>query len=212
MDREEQFTGAVSAASPLAMVTISCGLGERRTMQMALNISAADEPDIQNEMLDRAMRIMDRQQARYDLDGKEANFKQVGLNTRNMIAGMAVAKSVVDNQIASLTAQLEGKTEAREALWSEGYDAHVKSGRAGAYKPKGFEDQRLKVAESEIAKLRSALEAAPNDAERERANLVTSIQRNQFDLKERRKEINGLRAMAGLELNTEFSEEENKQV
>lgn len=213
MDREpDGFPGKVSAANPLAMVTISCGLGDRRTMQMAINISAADDLDVQNAMLDQAMGLMDRQQARYDLEELEKNFTQVGLTTRNLIAAMSGADIEVKTRVERLKAELAGKEEGRKAIHDEAYGAHVSSGRRGEFKPAGLVQQRLNAADIEIQKTKDAIEAAPADAAQHRATLIQNVLRHQEDIRIRRLKINDLRALAGLPLNREYEDAENAKV
>lgn len=209
---QEKFSGTASGASPLSAVTISCALGERRTMQIAVNLCFSDPVELQNQTLDNAMHLCDRQQARYDLEQLEINFRQVGLNTRNMLAGLRTADCALEAQVATLTATLEGQQEARQSIYDEGYTAHTKSNKRGAYEPGGFIKNRLQGADIEIAKTKAALEAAPRDAEQHRGNLIASLQRNQTDLRERREKINQSRTIAGLPLNDEYSEEENAKV
>lgn len=211
MDREPNDL-PVSAASPLAMVTVTCNLGGERQMQMAINISAADPVDIQNAMLDGAMQVMDRQKARYDLEKVEEQFRQVGMNLRNMLAGKPIADNVLANQVASLQAQIQGKTEAVDEITKDAYNAHASSGRKGAYKADNLTRSRLAAADSEIAKLKLALEAAPRDAAQEREKLVNSIQRYQEDMVQRRKQVNDLRKAAGLDPNEDFMAEQTEKV
>ena len=212
MDREDNFTGAVSAVSPLAAATISCSLGDRRSMQIAINISCSDPAEVQDAMLDNAMRRMDRQQARYDLEGLEDKFNVVGMNTRQLIASLTGADVELNTRLARMKAELAGKEEGRKEIHDEAYNEHVASQRRGEFKPKGSVLQRLNVADSEIGKTRAAIEAAPADAAQQRHQLVQTIQRNQEDLRLRRKQINDLRGLAGLGTNTEYEDAENAKV
>ena len=147
MDREDNFTGAVSAVSPLAAATISCSLGDRRSMQIAINISCSDPAEVQDAMLDNAMRRMDRQQARYDLEGLEDKFNVVGMNTRQLIASLTGADVELNTRLARMKAELAGKEEGRKEIHDEAYNEHVASQRRGEFKPKGSVLQRLNVAD-----------------------------------------------------------------
>lgn len=211
MDREDA-TALVSGASPLSAVTITCGLGERRQMQIAVNLCFSDPPEMQNRILDNAMALADRQQARYDLEKDEESFRQVGMNIRNMLAGMGIAENVLKNQIAGLKAQIEGVSEAAKEVHDVAYSAHGTSGRRGEFKATGVTLQKLNAAEAEKNKLVAALEAAPRDAEQERMKLVASIQRYQEDLAARRSKINDMRQMAGLNANEDFMDEQTAKV
>lgn len=210
-DRDE-FSGVASGVNPLAAATISCSLGDRRSMQIAINISCADPPEVQDAMLDNAMRRMDRQQARYDLEGLEDKFNVVGMNTRQLIASLTGADVELKTRVARLKAELTGKEEGRKEIHDEAYNEHVSSQRRGEFKPKGSVLQRLNLADNEIAKTRAAIEAAPADAAQQRHQLVQTILRNQEDLRLRRKQINDLRGLAGLGLNTEYEDAENAKV
>ena len=210
-DRDD-FSGVASGVNPLAMVTISCSLGDRRSMQMAINVSAADPVEVQNEMLDSAMRLMDRQQARYDLEGLEDKFNVVGMNTRQLIASLTGADVELKTRLAGMAAKLAGQEEGRKEIHDEAYNEHTVSGRRGEFKPKGVTLQKLNAADIEIAKTKAAIEAAPADAAQQRHQLVQTILRNQEDLRLRRKQINDLRGLAGLNLNTEYEDAENAKV
>lgn len=208
----DEAAGVASAASPLAAVTISCSLGERRQMQMSINISCADPVEVQNAMLDNAMQRMDRQQARYDLEKLEENFQLVGLNTRNAILALNSADIAQKSQVERLKAELEGKREARVEVFNKAYGEHTAGNRKGEFVPKGFVRANLSRMDADIQKTVDAIEAAPKDAEQEKGKIVGSIQRNQEDLRQRRKQINDLRHLAGLEPTTEFEDAESAKV
>lgn len=213
MDKDHDgFAAPVAAINPLAAVTITCGLGERRQIQIALNISCDHPPEVQDAMLDQAMRRLDRQQARYDLEKLEENFQLVGLNTRNAILALDSAGATLKAQIERLKAELAGKEEGRKAIHDEAYAEWTKSGRRGAFNPKGSVLQKLNLADADIRKTKEAIEAAPRDAEQERAKIVGGVQRGQEDLRLRRRQINDLRKLAGLDPTTEFEDVENAKV
>lgn len=208
----DDFTGKVSAASPLSAVTITCGLGDRRQMQIAVNLCFSDPVEVQNNILDGAMMLMDRQQARYDLEELEKNFTQVGLTTRNLIAAMSGAEVEVKGRVERLKAELSGKEEGRKQVHDDAYAEHKASGRRGEFKPRGVDLQKLNAADIEIKKTMDAIVAAPADAAQHRATLVQNVQRHQEDLRVRRLKINDLRLLAGLAPNTEYEDAENAKV
>lgn len=208
----DDFTGKVSAASPLSAVTITCGLGDRRQMQIAVNLCFSDPVEVQNSILDGAMMLMDRQQARYDLEELEKNFTQVGLTTRNLIAAMSGAEVEVKGRVERLKAELAGKEEGRKQVHDDAYADHKVSGRRGEFAPKGNILQKLNVMDADIQKTRDAIVAAPADAAQHRATLVQNVQRHQEDLRVRRLKINDLRLLAGLAPNTEYEDAENAKV
>lgn len=212
MDRDQQaFAGAAVRPEPVVAVTITCNLGGERQMQLAAHFNRDASEEEQNAILDRVMRTADRQKARYDLEKLEENFNLCGLNTRNVITAMGAAESELKTRVARLKIELVAKEEARKDVHDEAYQAHAKD-RSGPFVPKGHILQRLNAMDLEIANARAAVEAAPKDAEQERAKLIASIQRNQEDLRIRRKQINDLRQLAGLSPNTEFTDAETAEV
>ncbi len=213
MGREnEDFTGTVLKPEPVIAVTITCNLGGERQMNLAAHFERDTPAAEQNAILDRVMAIADRQKARYDLDKEEENFKIVGLNTRNAILAISSAEETTKSQIERLKIELGAKEEARQEIFKAAYDSHVASGRRGEFVPKGVILQKINLADAEIAKTRAALTAAPADAEQHRKQLVGSIQRNQEDMRLRRKHINELRSIAGLPPNDDFMDAETAQV
>jgi hypothetical protein len=208
----EEFAGTILKPEPVVAVTITCNLGGERQMSLAAHFERDMPAEQQNEILDRVMKVADRQKARYDLDKEEENFKIVGLNTRNAILAISAGEATANSQIERLKIELAAKIEAREEVFKAAYDAHATSGRRGTFEPKGVILQKLNLADSEIGKTRAALEAAPADAAQHRAQLVGSIQRNQEDMRIRRKRINELRGIAGLPPNDDFIDAEMTQV
>lgn len=213
MDRDaESFSGAVVRQEPVVAVTITCNLGQSRQMQLAAHFGRDEDAAVQNEVLDRISGLADRQKARYDLDDEEKNFRTVGLNLRNMIAGMGIAEKVLANQISEIKAKILGYQDAKKEAFNNGAEAWAGSGRKGAFQPNGHLNSQLKAIDAEIARAKQALEAAPKDAAQERGKLVNNIQRYQEDLGVRRAAIDGMRKIAGLEPNTEFLDEQNLEV
>lgn len=194
----------VSLASPLAAVTITCGLGDRRQMQMAINISGADPLDLQNEMLDRAMVLLDRQQARYDLSKLESEFEEAARHLRNFLNSIPIAEQTAKHQLAVLKTQLAAQREAREEVYKQGYDVHMKT-RKGVYEPSGALKGRLNGMDIDIRKSEEAISAVPNDLEQGRQKALETVNRYQEDLKKRRVAINDLRHVAGMPEHTAFA-------
>jgi hypothetical protein len=210
-DRDE-FTASVLKPEPVVAVTVTCNLGGERQMQLAAHFNRDASPDEQNEILDKVMKVADRQKARYDLEKLEENFNTCGLNTRNLLAGLPVADNVQKMQIGKLKVELQAKEEARKEVYEAGYNDHVSGHRRGNFEPKGNLKQRLAVMDADIQKVKDAIEAAPKDAAQEREKLVNTIRRHQEDLRLRRKVINDLRGLAGLSPNIEFEDAENEKV
>lgn len=208
----EDFSGTILKSEPVVAVTITCNLGGERQMNLAAHFERDASPEEQNAILDRVMKIADRQKARYDLEKEEENFKVVGLNTRNALLAIEAGEMASKSQLERLKIELQAKEEARKEIHDHAYSDHVSSGRRGDFKPRGVDLQRLNAADIEIAKTRSAIEAVPADAAQHRAQIVGSIQRNQEDMRIRRKRINELRAMAGLPENDDFMDAENAKV
>lgn len=213
MNKEnEDFTGVALKPEPVVAVTIVCQLGNERQINLAAHFGRDDDPDEQNRILDQVMKIADRQKAKYDLKTLEENFNMVGLNTRNFLTAYQGAGLELKTRVARLKVEVQAKREAKDEIEKAGYDKHVSDGRSGSYKPKGYDLQRMNLADTEIANLMAAIEAAPKDAEQEKAKAVNTIQRNQEDLRLRRKVINDLRSLAGLSANEDFMDAETAEV
>lgn len=210
-DRDD-FTAAVTKPEPVVAVTVTCNLGGERQMQLAAHFGRDASPEEQNVILDKVMKVADRQKARYDLEKLEENFNVCGMNTRNLLAGLPVADNVQKMHVAKLKIELDAKVEARDEVNKEGYEAWQKSGKRGTYKAGGHLANRLATMDADIQKVRDAIAAAPKDADQEREKLVNTIKRHQEDLRLRRKVINDTRGLAGLSPNTEFEDAENAKV
>jgi len=210
--QNENFSGVTLKPEPVVAVTVVCQLGNERQINLAAHFNRDDEPEEQNRILDQVMRIADRQKAKYDLKTLEENFNIVGLNTRNFLMAYAGAGLELKTRIAKLKIELDAKEEARKEVHDAAYAEFRAAGRSGTFRPKGHDLQRMNLADSEIANLRAAIEAAPKDAEQEKAKSVNTIQRNQEDLRLRRKVINDLRSLAGLSPNEEFMDAETAEV
>lgn len=213
MNKEnEDFTGVVLKPEPVVAVTVTCNLGGERQLNLAAHFERDAEPDEQNRILDQVMKIADRQKARYDLEKLEESFQIVGLNTRNAVLALNSADIALKSQVERMKAELEGKREARAEVFNKAYADHTDAGRKGTFTPKGFVAANLTRMDADIQKTLDAIEAAPKDAEQEKGKIVASIQRNQEDLRLRRKQVNDLRLLAGLLANTEFEDAENAKV
>ena len=208
----EEITPHVSLASPLGAVTITAALGDRRQIQMALNISAADPIELQNEMLDRAMALMDRQAARYDLEKLERQAEETGRHLRNFLNAIPVAEKTAAHQLAALKVELAAKKDLRDGIYKDGYDAHVNGGRRGEYKPAGAVLNKLNAADADIRKVEEAIAALPNDTAQHRQQTVINIHKYQDDLREQRRKINDLRSLAGLPAYDLFLSEQEAKV
>lgn len=202
----------VSLASPLAAVKIAVALGDRRQMEMAINISAADPPEVQDAMLQNALDRMDRIQARYDLEQLEKRFEETGRHLRNFLNAIPVAEQAEKHRTAVLNVELATKRDARKEAYEEGYNAHVSSGRKGTYEPKGALLSRLNGMDAEIRKVEEAIAALPNDTAQHKATTVTNIQKYQDDLRDQRRKINDLRTLAGLPAYELFMVEQEAKV
>lgn len=208
----DAFIEAQVKPEPVVAVSVTCNLGGERQMQLNAHFGRDESPEEQNRILDGVMRIADRQKARYDLEKLEDNFNVVGINTRNLLAGLPIADNVEKIKVAKLKLELAAKEDARKEVYQGGYNDHVNNHRKGEFEPKGAFKQRLSVMDMEIQKVRDAVLASPNDAVQEREKLVNTIRRYQEDMRIKRVQINDLRRLAGLNANTEFEDVENEKV
>ena len=208
----EDFAGLALKPEPVVAVTVTCNLGGERQMNLAAHFERDASPEEQNRILDQVMRIADRQKARYDLEKMEENFQVVGMNTRNFLLAMGGAEMELKTRVARLKIEAQAKRDAKKEIHDAAYNEHIASGRRGEFKPKGGDLQRMNLADAEIAKLEAAIEAAPKDADQERAKSVATIQRHQEDLRIRRRQINDLRQLAGLPAYEEYMDAETAKV
>lgn len=206
---QEEIKPHVSMASPLGAVTITAALGDRRQIQMAINVSAADPIDLQNEMLDRAMTLLDRQQARYDLEKEEKAFEETARHVRNFLNAIPIAEDGVKRQIAVLKVELAGMEDARKEVVNAAVAEHATNNRRGPYEPKGATLSRINAIQGEIDKKKAAIAAAPRDAEQHREQAVVNVRKYQDDMAKQRAKINDLRHMAGLPKYEGFEAEES---
>lgn len=204
---------AIAAAKPAKTTaaigySITAQLGDRRQIVVQHFVAEDETDEAANACMDRIMGLIDRQQARYDLDAEMEGFHKIGSTLEQTIAGIRVAAVNQKRLTAELAAQIEAMQEARDGLYKEGYDAFNARGGRGTYKPAGALQSRLTAMDGEIEAKKGALAAVPANEAQHKQEVQNSIARFQADLKRRRERVNYLLGLLGKEPNTEYSEQE----
>ena len=207
MDRQDEIEAPVKA-QPVVTFSIGVVCGDGRQISFNGHFGRDDDAVTQNDIIDRVMRIGNRQKATYDLEKEYKDFEQVGRTIKNFLSAIPMAEKNAKYQIAALKVEAQAKQEARDEVFNEAYKAHVDSHRKSAFVPSGNLKSRLAAMDSEIQKVKDKIAAVPADADQDRQKTAENVYRYQDDLKKRRVHINDLRKMAGLEPYTEFLDEE----
>lgn len=194
--------------APAIGYSISAQAGDRRTLVLQCFVAEDESDEIINAKLDRAMRMVDRQQAFYDLDAEMEGFHKVGGTLRLNIDGLPIAEANKKKELAALAVRLQELETAKEAEFQDGYAEWAKMGRRGTYAPKGFRLNKIKALEAEVEKVKAAIEAKPNDESQNRESVMKTIAHFQDDLKKRRARINHLHGLLGKPPCTEYEDVE----
>jgi hypothetical protein len=192
--------------------SLMCNLGGERQMTVQCFVDEAEPLDVVNARIDRVFQVMDRQKAKYDLANAEKDFEQTARVVRNMLNAIPQAAVGVKAQLETLKAELLGMEEARKEVYDEAYEAHTKAGRRGQFQPKGSLEGRLRNMDNEISKKKAAIEAAPNDVARHRADTLVSLAKYRADMVKQRAHINDMRHLAGLPAYDMFMDEQTAEV
>jgi len=197
MGLHEEIETPVKAKAVVAF-SVVLAVGGDRQISFNGHFDRDDDPDTQNEIVDRIMQVGDRQKAKYDLAKQEAEFEEAARHLRNFLNAIPMAEKTSQHQIATLKVELQAMEEARRDKFNEYASQHVEQRRKGLFVPRGAQESTLRNMDIEIDKKRRAIEAAPKDAEQQRGISVNNIYAKQDELKKRRAYINDLRSLAGL--------------
>lgn len=196
---------------PVVAFSYVVSLGGDRQLNFNAHFGRDAAPEVQNAILDKIALLGDRQKAKYDLAKLEDEFEEVGRHLRNFLNAIPVAKKTAEHQLAVLRTQLGAQKDARDEVYKQGYDAHMKT-RKGAYEPTGALKGRLNGMDIDIRKTEEAIAAVPNDTVQHLSQTAVNVQKYQDDLKKRRAQINDLRKIAGLGENVLFMDEQETKV
>jgi predicted nucleic acid-binding Zn-ribbon protein len=188
--------------------SIAAQVGDRRQITVQCFVDEGEGSETINAKIDQAMRVIDRQQAYYDLEAELEGFLKIGSTLRQAIDGLPIAKRNSARQLAELKAKLDEQEEVRKQIHDDGYKEHVSKGARGNYAPKGFRANQMAAADAEIAKTKEALMALPGSDDQHRQELSNSIRHFQDDLKKRRARVNHLHSLLGKEPVTDYAEQE----
>lgn len=194
---------------PAIGYSIAANIGDRRQLTVQCFVHEDEPDDVINGKLDRIMRVIDRQQAYYDLEAEMEGFDKVGNTLQHNLEALPIAESNTKKEIAELGIKLSEFEVALAAERQEGYSEWSKKGGRGTYEPKGFRLNKINALEAQIKTIKDAIEAKPKDDAQHRQEVAKNIAHFQQDLKKRRARVNELRAMLGKEPITAYKAEED---
>lgn len=193
---------------PAIDITIAASLGDGRQLQLRTAILQETETDVSNAVLDKVMKLADRQKAIYDLEVAERDFRKSGFALANFIAQIPYVELTQrqlreqwENEIAGLEAD-------KQLMLENAIADHIKSGRQGDYTPRGNVKANLEAHSRAIAQKNENIRRSEADREQERDKALSIVYAHQRELKSLREKVDSLRATAGMEPSTEFLEEE----
>jgi len=142
------------AAAPAIGYSIIATLGDKRQMTVQYFV-AGDEPlPLIHANVDRTMAVLDRQIAKYELDGirqelarATAEYDQAELDQKRLDEETAKANALRDVQMATLQGQIDIEQEGAHAK-------HVQGGREGPFKLQGYAKANIERARAQIEKLK----------------------------------------------------------
>lgn len=207
-ESEEAVRNADPMDVPALGISVQAQAGDRRTIIIQTHMGRDDSEEEINTLLDRLQRVIDRQQASYDLDAEMEGFHKVGGTLRLNIDGLPIAEANKKKELAALAVKLQEFETAKEAEYQDGYAEWSKKGGRGTYAPKGFRANKIAALTAEIEKARAAIEAKPKDEAQNREQVMKTIAHFQDDLKKRRARINHLLGLLGREPNLEYQDVE----
>lgn len=160
----------------------------------------ADEPEsVVDALLDRIGEHVNRQAARSSLDQLEQEWMQVGTTLTGITVGLPIAEKNHLAALEKLKAQIEEASTKINALYEEGKERWINSGRQGEYQPQGniaFNMDRIakgaKKIEDDIKKLKA-------ERRQELQSALNSIAHYRADMQARTEKINDLRHAVGRE-------------
>lgn len=205
---EDAVRNARPVDVPALGISVQAQAGDRRTIIIQTHMSRDDSEEDVNALLDRLQRVIDRQQASYDLDAEMEGFNKVGQTLRLNIDGLPIAEANKKKELAALAVKLQEFETSRESEYQDGYAEWTKRGGRGKYEPKGHLRNRLAALDAEIDRAKAAIKAKPADEDQNRQAVMKTIAHFQEDLRKRRARINHLHTLLGKTPCTEYEDEE----
>jgi hypothetical protein len=201
-----------SVEVPAIGCSFTTNLGGERQIVLQTHFAQDMSEETINGLLDRMLKIGDRQKAKYDLEKIEEEFRTVGVALTNLLDGFPIAEINHAKEQVERAERLEVLREMQTAARNESYDEFAKAGKRGTFVLKGHALQKVNNIGAEILKLEERERAAANDKQQHRETLLNSVRHYRQDLAKRRVKLNAMRTLAGLPPNTEFEEAETRAV
>lgn len=170
---------APAEVSAIGISVITNMPGDRQITAQCHIASDASTAEV-NALMDRMWSVIDRQKARYEMEGKEADLDVVRKTLQRMEQDFAMAESVYQREQAELRTKSATALEAGEEAAKRAYDEHVNSGRHGRFKLQG-------ARASEVARARQvadAYEEQRKKAEAERSKYIDNIETSRARFRE----------------------------
>jgi len=170
------------AEAPALGYSIVANLGGDRQITVQCFVASDEALSSINDKIDRALAVVDRQKARYELVDLRAEYDKVAKTYSQFKEDYARIEADYAASQATLDEDLTKALALYDDEYQSGYNAHVESGRRGEYKPTGHRQSALLAIKGHQEKLKEA--RAKNEAERAAAvqNVEISIRRYEDEI------------------------------
>ena len=167
-----------ASTAPALGYSIVANLGGDRQITVQCFVGS-DEPLASiNKKIDRALAVVDRQKARYELDDLHEERHKTAQTLAQFEEDLARLDLDFEASQDSLRKQITEVLALSNAEFDKGYAEHIASGRRGDYKPIGATKQAIAASEMQKRQIEEAMHK--NASERDQALQQTTISVQRF--------------------------------
>ena len=167
----------MTAAAPALGYSIVANLDGKRQITAQYFVAGDEDMAAIHANVDRTMRVIDRQVARYEIEEKAEDLAKL----RNTLAQAEEDLARVDHDFevkkATLNVQIETVNGDYKAAYDADYDKFVKKGYTGSYSPQGSVAANLSRHKAEVTRLAAERDKAQAERDQHRSNVMISIDR-----------------------------------
>lgn len=194
---------------PAIGCSFTTNLGGDRQIVLQTHFAQDMSEETINGLLDRMLKIGDRQKAKYDLEKLEEEFRTVGVALVNLLDGFPIAERNHAREQLERQERIGLLRNEQDQVNKDAYATHVNAGKRGPFTLKGHAEQKFNAIQAEINNLLEREKTADADKDQHRQTLLNSVVHYQQDIAKRRVKLNAIRALAGYDACTEFLEAEH---
>ena len=166
-----------ASTAPALGYSIVANLGGDRQITVQCFVGS-DEPLVSiNKKIDRALAVVDRQKARYELEDLYEERHKTAQTLAQFEEDLARLDLDFEASQDSLRKQITEVLTASNDAFDKGYNEYVTSGRRGDYKPTGATKQAMSVAEAQKHQIEQAMQKNANERDQALQQTTISVQR-----------------------------------